>query len=143
MGQTRTALLPGQRTLGAPTSHHSYLHDEDGAGRTSAGVPALRRSNGEETEASRPARGPKGHRHRHPERTNATVRRRSSQSRELIELAHAGMDRTYCDKPVRAAGTREICRREQSDVVRPRQSLQRCTPQLMPPLLSHRTDTLP
>ena len=88
---------------------------------------------------SRPARGPKGHRHRHPERTYAAVRRRSSHARELIGLAHAGMDRACCDKPVRAAGMRNICRREQSDAVRPRPPAQRYTPHPMPPLLPHRT----
>ena len=46
---------------------------------------------------SRPARGPKRHRHRHPGRTYAAVRRRSSHARELIGLAHAGMDRACCE----------------------------------------------
>ena len=77
------------------------------------------------TGASRPARGPKGRRHRHPEWTYAAVRRRSSHARELIGLAHAGIDRACCDKPVRAAGMRKICRREQSDAVHPRPPPQR------------------
>ena len=138
MGQARAA-LPAQRTQGAPTSRHCFLHDEDGARRTSTEVPASRGSNGEGTGASRPARGPKGHRHRHPERTYATVRRQSSHARELIGLAHAGMDRACCHKPVRAAGKREICRREPSDVVRLRPPPQRYIPHPMPPLLPHRT----
>ena len=138
MGQARTA-LPGQRTQGAPTPHHWFLHDEDGARRTPAEVPASRGSNGEGTGASRPARGPKGHRHRHPERTYAAIRRRSLHARELIGLAHAGMDRACCDRPVRAAGKREICRREQSDVVRSRPPPQLYTPHPMPPLLPHRS----
>ena len=113
--------------------------DEDGGRRTSAEVPASRGSYVKGTRASRPARGPKGYRHRRAERTYAAVRRRSSHARELIRLAHAGMDRACCDKPVRAAGKREICRREQSDVVRPWSTPQRCTPYPMPPLLPHRT----
>ena len=132
MGQGRTA-LPGQRTQGAPTSHHWFLHDEDGAGRASAEVPASRGSDGEGTGASRPVRRPKGHRHRHPDRTYAAVRRRSSYARELIGLAHAGIDRACCDKPVQAAGKREICRRKQSDVVHPRSSLQLYSLHPMPP----------
>ena len=118
MGKARTA-LPGQRTQGAPTYHHWFLHDEDGAGRTSAKVPASRGSKSEGTGASGPARGRKEHRHCHPERTYAAVRRRNSHARKLVELVHAGMDRACCDKPVRVTGVREISRREQSDVVCP------------------------
>ena len=99
----------------------------------------LRGSNDEGTGASGPARGPKGHRHCHPERTYTAVGRQSSHAKELIGLAHAGMDRACCDKPVRAAGKREICRRDQSDVVRPRPPPQRYTPHPMPPLLPHKT----
>ena len=55
MDQARAA-LPGQRTQGAPTSHHRFLHDIDGAGRTPAEVPASRGSNGEGTGASGLAR---------------------------------------------------------------------------------------
>ena len=82
---------------------------KNGSGRTSAAVAASRGSNDEGFRASRPARGPEGHRHRHPERTYAAERRRSSHARELIGLAHAGMDRACCDKPVRAAGMRTLC----------------------------------
>ena len=38
----------------------------------------------------------------HPERTYAAVRRGSSHAKELIGLAHAGIDQTCCDKPIRA-----------------------------------------
>ena len=64
-------------------------------------------------ELERVARRPKGHRHCHPERTYAAVRRRSSHARELVGPAYAGMGRARYDKPVRAAGMRETCRREQ------------------------------
>ena len=94
-------------------------------GEHSAEVPASRGPNGEGIGASRPARGPKGHRHRHPERTYAAVRRRSSHARELIGLAHARMDRVCCVKPVQVAGMRKTCHREQSDAVRPRPPPQR------------------
>ena len=72
MGQARAA-LPGQRAQGTPTSHHGFEHDEDGAGRTPAEVPASREGTG----ASGPARGSKGHSHCYPERTHASVRRLS------------------------------------------------------------------
>ena len=91
MRQARAA-LPGQLTQGAPTSHHRFLHDEDGAGRTLAEVPASRGSNGEGTGASPPARGPKGHRHCYSEWACAAVRRRSLHARELVGPAHAVMD---------------------------------------------------
>ena len=123
----------------APTSHHWFLHDKDGAQRTSAEVPASRGSNGEGTGASRPARGPKRHRHRHPERTYTAVQRRSSHARELIGLAHAGMDRACYDKPVRAARKHEISGREQIGVILPRPPPHRYTPHPIPPLLPHRS----
>ena len=72
MGQARAA-LPGRRTQGAHTSHHLFLHDEDGAGKTPAEVSVSRGSNGEGTEANRSARGPKGRRHCHPKRIYAAV----------------------------------------------------------------------
>ena len=124
MGQARAA-LPGQRNQGAPTSHHRFLHGEDGAGRTPTEVLGSRGSNGEGAGASGPSCGPKGHRHCHPERTYTAVRSQSSHARELVGLAHAGIDRACCDTPVRAAGIREICRREQSAVVRSRPPSQR------------------
>ena len=71
----------------------------------------LRGPNGEGTGVSGLIREPKGHRHYHPERTCAAEQRRSLYARELIGLAHAGMDRACCDKPVQAAGMRKICRR--------------------------------
>ena len=42
MGQG--AALPGQRTQGAPTSHHWFLHDKFGARRRPAEIPASRGS---------------------------------------------------------------------------------------------------